>query len=128
MRSLDNASAKADAIRGKKFYVLRRRGVLDHFMESKGILVAEADGQVLAYVLTHPVEWMHGVRRLIWIEHIGVRPEHRRKGIGLGLLRFVRQHYKTKADQIYAEIHPLNRKSLALFRKLVPHFINITTI
>ena len=81
---IDNACAQADAIDGKKSYVLRRRALLDCFLKCKGILVAEINGGVVAYALTHPVEWMHGVKRLIWIEHITVHPDHRRKGIGLG--------------------------------------------
>ena len=117
LRRIDNESAQADMIDGTKSYVLRRRKVLDHFLNCKGVLVAEINGQVVAYALTHPLEWMHGIRRLIWIEHIGVHPEHRCKGIGLGLLRFVRRHHKAQAAYLYAEIHPLNSGSIALFEK-----------
>ena len=117
LKGIDDASAEADVIDGKKLYVLRRRGVLDYFLRCGGVLVAESDGQIVGYALTHLVEWMHGVEKLIWIEHIGVHPEHRRNGIGLGLLEFVKQHYKTSAEQLYAEIHPLNSKSIALFKK-----------
>jgi len=118
LRRLDDASAETDAIDGVEPHVLRRQGVLDYFLRCDGILVAEADGQVIAYALTHPVEWMHGVEKLIWIEHIGVHPEHRRKGVGLGLLEFTTKHYEAQAEQLYAEIHPLNRASIALFEKL----------
>ena len=117
LTDIDDASAEADAIDGEKPHVLSRRGVLDHFLECNGILVAETKGKVIAHALLHPVEWMHAVEKPIRIEHIGVHPEHRGMGVGLGLLGFMRQQYEGTAESLYAEIHPLNSGSIALFRK-----------
>jgi len=117
LRRVDTVSAAQDEIDGKRFYVLRKKGVLDYFIKCKGLLVVEDTGRIVGYVLTHPVDWMHGTSKMIWIEHIGVHPQYRRKGIALGLLKFVRSRYRAKAKQLYAEIHPLNAKSIALFRK-----------
>jgi len=117
LRSLDTVSAAMDQIGGKKCFVLRRKGILEYFLKCKGILVAEDEGRIVGYVLAHPVEWIHGISKLVWIEHIGVHPDHRRRGIGLGMLKFVRRHYRTTARCLHAEIHPLNQRSVRMFRK-----------
>jgi GNAT superfamily N-acetyltransferase len=117
LRSLDAEAAEADVIDGERFYVLRQAGVLDYFFDVGGVLVAEQKGRLIAYALAHPVAWMHGIEKLIWIEHITVHPERRRQGVGLHLLEFIEQHHSASADQLYAEIHPLNTASIALFTR-----------
>ena len=77
LRRLDTVSAADDQISGNRFYVLRKKGILDYFIKCKGLLVAEDTGRIVGYALTHPVEWMHGVSKMIWIEHIGVHPQWR---------------------------------------------------
>jgi len=117
LRELDTVSAEADRFNGKRCFVLRRKGVIEYFIKCRGLFVAEDNGAIIGYVLTHPVDWMHGVRRMIWVEHIGTHPIHRRKGVADALLVFVRKHYRNKGACLYAEIHPQNRNSIGLFRK-----------
>ena len=117
LRRLDNLSAVADEHEGIQTYVLRRKGILDYFLQCQGLIVAEDDDKIVGYMLTHTVDWMHGVSKMIWIEHTGVHPQHRHRGVGYALLKFTRRYYKGKAVYLYAEIHPNNRNLLALFRK-----------
>jgi len=63
LRSRDTVSAVANQIDGKKSFVLRKKGILDYFLKSKGIFVVEDKGSILGYVLVHPVDWMHGISK-----------------------------------------------------------------
>ena len=117
LKRLDAASAVVDSIDGKKLFVLRSGRMVEYFIACQGLLVAEADGRIVGYALTHVVEWMHGAEKMAWIEHIGVYPDCRRQGVALRLVRFAARHYKGRAKCLYGEIHPKNTKSLALFRK-----------
>lgn len=115
LRQLDAVSAVADAKDGQQFHVLQDDDVLDFFLDCEGLIVAEEDGQVVGYMLTHLVDRMHGGKRLAWIEHIGVHPDHRGKGVGTEMLRFASDYYKGRAGCLHASIHPLNKASLRLF-------------
>lgn len=113
---LDDDSAAVDSI-GKPFHVLRREGVLDFFIRENGLFIMEEGGCLAGYILTHLVKWMHGIETLAWIEHIGVHPAHRGRGIGLLLLQFAEEYYQGQAEALCAEIHPENQRSLSLFAK-----------
>lgn len=113
LKALDAASTKADG-----FGPILNDRMLDHYLGCAGLIVAEGDGQLAGYVLTNLVDWMHGAGPLVWVEHIGVHPGYRRRGVGLELLRFVQRHYKGRAECLHASIHPLNTVSLRLFDKL----------
>lgn len=117
LHKLDDDSADVDVINGEKFYVLRREGVIDYYLHEHGLFVAVDDDHIAGYVLAHIIEQMHAIDQLVWIEHIGVHPDFRGRGVGLALLHTVEEHYREKADAIYAEIHPLNESSLRLFCK-----------
>jgi len=115
--AIDAASAPIDAIAGQELHVLADPAVVPFFLACGGLIVAEVDGQVVGYVLSQVVERMHGIDRLVWIEHFGVHPAFRRQGIGLTLLAHPRMHYRGRAVALHAAIHPHNRASLALFRR-----------
>jgi len=122
---IDRESAPVDGVGGRAPHALQPDGPIDpaYFLWQRGMMVAETEGRVVGYVLSHLVEWMHGIDRLAWIEHIGVHPDFRRRGIGLALLRFTEAHYRGRARTLYAEIHPHNAKSLALFRKFAGEMV-----
>ena len=117
LKELDTTCAEADVIDGKKFYVLDKKGIIPYFLKYKGLIVAEDNGMIVGFALSHIAEWMHGVDRLAWIEHIGVHPEHRKKGVAMEMLKFIEKHYRSRAKAVFATIHPLNKKSMQLFGK-----------
>lgn len=47
------------------------------YLESGSSFVAEVNGQVVGFVFSQTIEFMHGERRMMWIEYIGVQTEHR---------------------------------------------------
>lgn len=61
---------------------------------------------------------MHGADKLLWIEYIVVKSEHRRKGVGTALLhRLIRYARRAYIDRIYTTINPDNEASIKLHRK-----------
>jgi len=97
------------------FFILYKDGLIDFYI-SKCLLVVEDKGKIMGYVLSQLLKWVHGIKNLVWIEHIGVHPSYRGKGIGKKLIRYAKKYYKDKADVLYSEIHPLNKALQALFK------------
>lgn len=64
-----------------------------------------------------------GYEKAIWIEHIGTHPEHRTQKVAFKLLEYAKNYYVGKADCLYGEIHPLNEKSILLFKNLIANLL-----
>jgi ribosomal protein S18 acetylase RimI-like enzyme len=76
-------------------------------------LVAEQDNKVVGSVMGG---W-DGRRG--WIYHLAVKPEHQRKGIGLGLVREVEKRLVAKgAKKVNAQVYKWNGKSLEFFNAI----------
>jgi ribosomal protein S18 acetylase RimI-like enzyme len=123
LKLLDSISADIDAINGQKFFVLNNNELIDYYLEQKGIIIAEQENRIVGYILTQILEYVHGIRKAIWIEHIGTHPEYRNKKVALNLLEYTQNYYRSKADCLYGEIHPLNENSIQLFRKFDCEFV-----
>ncbi len=76
-------------------------------------LVAEQDDEILGSVIGG---W-DGRRG--WIYHLAVRPEHQRKGIGLGLVREVEKRLVAKgAKKVNAQVYKWNERSSEFFKAI----------
>jgi ribosomal protein S18 acetylase RimI-like enzyme len=76
-------------------------------------LVAEHEGEIVGNVIGG---W-DGRRG--WIYHLAVKPEHQRKGIGVGLVREVEKRLVAKgAKKVNAQVYKSNERSSAFFRAL----------
>ena len=54
-----------------------------------------------------------------WIYHLAVKPEHQRKGIGVGLVREVERRLVTKgAKKVNAQVYKWNERSSEFFRAI----------
>lgn len=54
-----------------------------------------------------------------WIYHLAVRPEHQRKGIGVGLVREVEKRLVAKgAKKVNAQVYKWNEKSSEFFKAI----------
>jgi ribosomal protein S18 acetylase RimI-like enzyme len=74
-------------------------------------LVAEQDGGLVGSVIGG---W-DGRRG--WIYHLAVKPEHQRKGIGVGLVREVEKRLVAKgAKKVNAQVYKWNERSLEFFK------------
>jgi ribosomal protein S18 acetylase RimI-like enzyme len=117
LRQLDAVSAVADAVNGRQFRVLQGDDLLDFYVGCSGLIVAEDEAHIVGYALTHLVDRMHGGKRLVWLEHIGVHPDYRRRGVASEILDYIADYYRGRAECIHASIHPLNKASRSLFEK-----------
>jgi RimJ/RimL family protein N-acetyltransferase len=89
------------------------------YLKTGSSFVAEKDGEVIGYVASQTINYQHGVDRLLWIEYIVTKKEHRRQGVATRLLKKLIDHAKhEKIDRIYTTINPDNTASIKLHQKL----------
>lgn len=124
LKVLDNTSAANDAINNQKFFALDNKDLINYYLDQKGLIIAEQDGKIIGYILTQIMAWVHGIKKAVWIEHIGTHPEYRKNGVAVRLLEFTKNYYIDKAECLYGEIHPLNEKSIRLFEKFDCEFVD----
>lgn len=90
----------------------------DFYLKTGSIFVAEQDENIVGYVASQTLPFMHGVDRLLWIEYIVVQKKFRRKRIGLALLRRLMDHAQSLGiKRIYTTINPDNKASIKLHHK-----------
>lgn len=76
-------------------------------------MIAEENGEILGVVMG---AW-DGRRG--WINHLAVRPEHQRKGIGTALIHELEKRLTGKgAKKVNAQIYQWNQKSIEFFKAL----------
>jgi len=98
-----------------------------YFLDSRSIFIAESDSMIVGYLIAKIKEWMFHYRNVIWIEHIFVDPEMRRKGIAQSMLNFMISYYlKINPDikKVISKILPENEASLNLSKKYLPKYQN----
>jgi len=89
------------------------------YVNTGSSFVAEKGGEVIGYVASQTVNYQHGVDRLLWIEYIVTKKEHRRQGVATLLLKRLIDHAKhERIDRIYTTINPDNTASIKLHQKL----------
>jgi len=89
------------------------------YLRTGSSFVAEEKGKVVGYVASQTIPYIHGVDKLLWIEYIVTKKEHRRHGVATLLLNRLIDHAKhEKIDRIYTTINPDNTASIELHQKL----------
>ncbi len=82
-------------------------------------LVAKENGQVVGFIFAQMVHHINNTPLAVWVENIGVHPEHRRKGIGYHLLRKVAEMGKEMgATIVHSSISLENTRSIMMHKKL----------
>ena len=90
----------------------------DFYVKTGSSFVAEESGKVVGYVASQTVPFMHGVDKLLWIEYIVVKQNHRKQGTALALLQKLLDYAKHhKITRIYTTINPDNQPSINLHQK-----------
>jgi aminoglycoside 6'-N-acetyltransferase I len=94
------------------------KGSFDFYLDKGLSFVAVENKQVVGFVFAQMMEHINNVDKVLWIEDMGVHPDHRRKGIGLKLLNKVTAEGKKKGAKaaesaIMADLLP----SLMMHRK-----------
>jgi len=81
--------------------------------------VAVEQGQVIGFLFAHIIRYVNNIEKVLWIENIGVHPEHRRKGVGLKLLRRAALDAKKKgAKAVQSVIMPDSKEAVMLHKKV----------
>jgi L-amino acid N-acyltransferase YncA len=92
------------------------RSGFEFYLETGSSFLAEENGKSIGYVASQKVPSMHGVD--LWIEHIVIQREFRRRRVGLALLqRLIDYASSSSIDRIYAFINPDNEPSMRLHTK-----------
>jgi len=95
------------------------RARFNFYLKTGSSFVAEEKGEVIGYIASQIVSYMHGVDKLLWIEYVVVKSEHKRQGIGTALLRRLMVYAKrNNINRIYATINPDNEASIKLYQKM----------
>jgi len=94
------------------------RARFNFYLKTGSSFVAEENGEVIGYVASQTVPFMHGMDRLLWVEYIVVKSKYRRKGVGTTLLRSLIDYAKrNRIDEIHTTINPDNEASIKLHQK-----------
>lgn len=89
------------------------------YLNSGSSFVAEENNEVVGYVAAQTISFMRGLDKVLWIEYIVTKKDHRRQGIATALLKKLVDHAKHhQVDSIYATINPDNTASIKLHQKL----------
>ena len=89
------------------------------YLKTGSSFVAEKRGELVAYVAAQTIPYMRGHDRVLWIEYVVTKHEHRRQGIATALLKKLVNHAGQQGiDSIYATINPNNAASIRLHQKL----------
>ena len=133
LRSSDYGTVRRieEAILDEYRQYLKRTGEIDevpsgiqptyfnYYVRTKTSFAALVDGEVVGFVLSKPMFFADGEKKILWLDYIAVQSKFRRKGIGTSLLskveRWATQH---SCNVLYTTLNPNNTPSrLLLDRK-----------
>jgi len=81
--------------------------------------VALEEDRIVGFLFAQMMEHVHSVPRVVWIENVGVHPDHRREGTAYLLVRkAVHEGRARGADMVYSTIMLDNLESILLHKKL----------
>jgi phosphinothricin acetyltransferase len=112
---LNNPRQYRREIQNKRKVTLPR---FNFYLQTGSSFVAEKDGTVVGYIATQAIPYMRGHDKVLWIEYIVTRKDHRRQGIAAALLKKLKDHAKQhRINAICATINPDNTPSIKLHEK-----------
>jgi len=80
--------------------------------------VAMEKGQVVGFLFSQIIEHVNNIDKVLWIDNVGVHPDHRRKGVGLKLLRRASLDAKKKgAKAVQSVLMPDSKNAVMLHKK-----------
>lgn len=95
------------------------KGSFEFYRDSGMSYVALEKGQVVGFLFSQLLEHVNNIEKVLWIENLGVHPDHRRQGVGLKLLRKASLDAKKKgAKAVQSVIMPDNKDAVMLHKKV----------
>ena len=90
----------------------------DFYLKSGSSFVAEARGEVVGFVFSQTIRFMHSEKSMMWVEYVSVLKEYQRHGIGQALLAKVEDYARHHSIlRIESTINPDNQPSIRLHEK-----------
>src|SRR5213594_789443 len=76
---------------------------------------ALVDSEVVGYILSQPVSFTDGQKKILWLDYVAVLPNFRRRGIGSSLLSKA-ENWATQhgCNMLYTSLNPNNTPSRVL--------------
>ncbi|MFP4170011.1 MAG: N-acetyltransferase family protein [Methanomassiliicoccales archaeon] len=91
----------------------------DHYLEQGMSYVALEEGRMVGFLFAKIIHHVYDVPTAVWLENMGVHPEHRRRGVGYRLLEhLIKEGSGREADVLLSSIMTDNLESIMLHRKL----------
>jgi aminoglycoside 6'-N-acetyltransferase I len=91
----------------------------EFYRDSGMSYVAMEKGQVVGFLFSQMIQYVNNIEKVLWIENVGVHPDHRRKGVGLKLLRRAALDAKKKgAKAVQSVIMPDSKNAVMLHKKV----------
>jgi aminoglycoside 6'-N-acetyltransferase I len=91
----------------------------EFYRDSGMSYVAVEKGQVVGFLFSQMIQYVNNIEKVLWIENVGVHPDHRRKGVGLKLLRRAALDAKKKgAKAVQSVIMPDSKNAVMLHKKV----------
>ncbi|MCG7844597.1 MAG: GNAT family N-acetyltransferase [Methanomassiliicoccales archaeon] len=96
----------------------------EFYRESGTSYVAVEKGQVVGFLFSQMIQYVNNIEKVLWIENIGVHPDHRRKGVGLKLLRRAALDAKKKGAKAIQSVIMPDSKNVVMLHKKVGFFMD----
>ncbi|HUV25674.1 MAG TPA: GNAT family N-acetyltransferase [Methanomassiliicoccales archaeon] len=91
----------------------------DFYMNGGLSFVAREDGMIVGFIFAQQMRYVQSLKKVVWIENMGVHPDYRRQGIAVLLIRKLVQESKEKgADAVLSSVTLDNRESIMLHARL----------
>lgn len=95
------------------------RDSFEHYLKEGLSFVAWEGDQVVGFAFAKTIDHFYSVRKVLWLENLGVHPNHRRQGIGYRLLeRLIVEGKKKGARAMHSSIMSNNAPSIMLHKKM----------
>jgi len=87
----------------------------NYYVRTKTSFAALVDGEVAGFILSQPMFFADGEKKILWLDYIAVQSKFRRKGIGTSLLSKV-ESWATQhgCNMLYTSLNPNNTQSRLL--------------
>jgi len=95
------------------------------FYKNAGLsYVAVEKGEVVGFLFSQIIEHVNNIDKVLWIDNVGVHPDHRRKGVGLKLLRRAALDAKKKGAKAVQSVLMPDSKNAVMLHKKVGFFLD----
>ncbi|NLX46960.1 MAG: GNAT family N-acetyltransferase [Euryarchaeota archaeon] len=96
----------------------------DFYREGGMSYVALEKGQIVAFLFSQIIRHVNNIEKVLWVENMGVHPDHRRKGVGLKLLRRAASDAKKKGAKAVQSVVMPDAKDAVMLHKKVGFFMD----